>query len=322
MYILLEESEISRVLSNNILKSGEQMIGAIVITFNPNIEILTKSLQSIIQQVENVLVVDNGSNNFPEFVDILRESKIKIINFEENLGIACALNEGMNYFKNKKFHWVLTLDQDSILPKHYIEKLTQLDEFQNNDTGILGASYQDISRRENNFNGGIGVVDNPLLITSGGLTNIKAWQTVGGFDERLFIDVVDHDFNQRLIENNYRVLQAKNIIFYHNLGSPVNKPLLQTMLGIKKDFSPADHSEFRQYYIYRNSIIFIKRYSTKPIWHIIILLTTLRILFLFQNPLKKMKSALQGIRDGMNYSIRHDEFFQQYLKNKKVQEES
>lgn len=322
MYILLEEVHISRVLSNIILNLGEQMIGAIVVTFNPNIEILTKNLHSLIQQVENVLVVDNGSNNFSEFVDILRESQIKIINFEKNLGIARALNEGMNYFKKNNFHWVLTLDQDSILPKHYIEKLTHLEEFQNNDTGVIGASYQDISRKENNSNRGIGVVDNPMLITSGGLTNIKAWHAVGGFDERLFIDIVDHDFNQRLIENNYRVLQAKNIIFYHHLGSPVNKPLLQTMLGIKKDFSPADHSEFRQYYIYRNSIVFIKRYSTKPVWHIIILLTTLRILFLFKNPLKKMKSALQGIRDGMNYSIRNDEFFQQYLKNKKVQEKS
>ncbi|WP_161595271.1 glycosyltransferase [Leuconostoc litchii] len=298
------------------------MIGAVIITFNPNIGILKKNLHSIIQQVESVLVVDNGSNNFSEFADILNNYKIDIIHFEENLGIACALNAGMDYFRKKKFHWVLTLDQDSILPKQYVEKLSRLDEFHNNDTGILGASYQDISRRENISNVGVGVVDNPLLITSGGLTNVEAWQTVGGFDEQLFIDVVDHDFNQRLIENRYKVLQAKHIIFNHNLGSPVNRPLLQTVLLIKKDFSPADHSKFRQYYIYRNSIIFIKRYSTKPIWHIIILLTTLRILLLFQNPMGKIRVALHGIRDGINYSIKKDDFFQQYLDNKKIQKDS
>lgn len=299
------------------------MIGAVIITFNPNIEILAKNLQSVVQQVENVLVVDNGSNNFSEIVGILNSSKINIINFEENSGIAYALNKGMNYFKNKNFDWVLTLDQDSIIPKNYIERLIHLDEFQINSTGILGATYRDKARKENIFStSDSSVVDNPLLITSGGLTNIKAWQSVGGFDEQLFIDVVDHDFNQRLIENNYRVLQANNIIFNHSLGLPVNKPLLKTILVIKKEFSPADHSQFRQYYIYRNSIIFIKRYSTKPIWHIIILLTTLRIIFLFNNPVSKMKAALHGIEDGIKYTTKKDDFFQQYLNIKEIRKDS
>lgn len=295
------------------------MIGSLIITYNPEIELLQKNLLSTHNQIERILIVDNGSQNIDNITKLLSklDFNVEIIKLERNSGIAFALNIGIKFFKEKGFGWVLTLDQDSILPIGYVDKLSQRKEFKLKDTGILGAKYQDISRNELISNYKDEIVNNPFLITSGSLTNIEAWENIGGFDNQLFIDVVDHDFNQRLIDNGYKVLQDNSIVFNHHLGSAVKRPMLKSLLLIKKDFNPSDHSKFRQYYIYRNSIIFIKRYSKKPLWHIIILFTTLRMLLLFQDPFTKLIFALRGFIDGVCYFPSKDVFFQEYLKKER-----
>lgn len=46
-------------------------IGALLVTFNPNIPKLKESLNRIINQVSKVIIVDNGSNNISSIKKII-----------------------------------------------------------------------------------------------------------------------------------------------------------------------------------------------------------------------------------------------------------
>lgn len=300
------------------------MIGALIVTYNPDLDVLLHNIQAIGQQVNRVLVVDNGSENMIEIKNIITKSntsKLELVTLETNRGIAYALNVGMNNFYTQNFEWVMTLDQDSVVAGDTINKLKETDEFTKSETAILAPEFIDreqealISSHKNNGNSSvaINVTERDDVITSGGLTSVSAWQMVSGFDDQLFIDMVDYDFNQRLLGLGYKIYQVQGVYFEHSLGEAVEETFLQKLLFIK---NPADHSAMRMYYGYRNRIIFIKRYQKYKTLRILMLLLSMRYIFIFSNTDLKMKSAFRGYIEGVRYSCRKDDFFKLYLSKK------
>ena len=47
------------------------MIGALIVTFNPDLDVLLRNIQAIRQQVNRVLIVDNGSKNINEIRNMI-----------------------------------------------------------------------------------------------------------------------------------------------------------------------------------------------------------------------------------------------------------
>lgn len=211
------------------------MVGALIVSFNPNIATLKLNVKSIARQVDNLVIVDNGSKNIAEINKIVTNN-VDLIKLESNKGIAFALNRGMEYLEKEGFLWVLTLDQDSIVPDNLIKSLTEQKEFYKSDTAILSAKFVDDNQIDHIDNSTDTVIDS-LTITAGSLTNISAWRTAGGFDEWLFIDTVDHDFNYRLLGLGYKVFKINSVEFRHSLGEAVNRPTLKKLLLIKKKCS-------------------------------------------------------------------------------------
>jgi rhamnosyltransferase len=90
---------------------------AVVVTFHPASEVLA-NLSQVHQQVQNVVVVDNGSRL--ESLAPLRAASASagfhLIENGENLGVATALNIGIRQAQALGAVWVLLFDQDSALP--------------------------------------------------------------------------------------------------------------------------------------------------------------------------------------------------------------
>lgn len=286
------------------------MIGALIVTFDPDIQVLRLNIVAISSQVDDLVIVDNGSKNVAD-VEALAINNINLIKLETNKGIAFALNRGMEYLESKGNLWALTLDQDSIVPGNLVKKLTQQREYYESDTGILSAKFVD-KGQVNYIDKSTDTIIDPLAITSGSLTNISAWRHAGGFDEWLFIDTVDHDFNYRLLGLGYKVFKVNSVQFNHSLGEAVNRPFLKKILLLKKNSQASDHSAFRQYYIYRNGMVLVKRYAKNKPFKTLKLIATMRVLLLFKNPVSKLKAACHGLRDGFKYSEKKDVFFQGY----------
>lgn len=285
-------------------------ISAIIITYNPEIKRLTENISAVLKQFHTVLIVDNGSTNINDIKEALNDQKVDIIELHENKGIAYAQNIGVAYFQEKGDGWVLMLDQDTVIPENAYERMTSLPQFNNEKTGILGMRYLPRDSDQD-------VHQVTRIIASGNLINIRAWDKVLGFDNQLFIDQVDFDFNYKLQLAGYDIWQIDSLKLNHDVGKMPTHIRYAQILNKLFDLNITEHSVMRNYYIHRNTLIVRKRYPElfeKPNMPKFIL-KMLILSFSYEKPFKKIKSALKGISDAAKYNVEDDHNFQKFKKS-------
>lgn len=266
-----------------------------IVSYNPSIEILALNINSILPQVEQVYVIDNGSenineikNNFSKVVDIIENN--------ENRGIATALNQMCEIAYNNNFEWILTLDQDTICPNNII---SCMDIFTDKpDIGIIcpDVKYDGWPQKKESSNKDFEIVY--ACMTSASLTNIFAWKKVNGFEEEYFIDYVDNEFCMKLALNGYKVFRTFSCSINHQLG----------ISGEKKIFGKiyvrfTKHNPLRFYYMSRNNYVFIKKYKR----HLSVMKEYCKLIYILlkgilfaDNKRETMKYIFKGICDGYN----------------------
>lgn len=278
-------------------------IGAVIISFNPDLDVLRANVDSLKKQVSQIVIVDNGSRNINEINQLVKNDNINFIYEGKNVGIAQATNDAFSYFQKENYKWIITMDQDSVLPDQAINKYLK---YTHRVTGLIASIQKPI--KEMTINGRRvtlskeGTVEYPSkidksrkIIASGSLISVEAWKLVGGFDEELFIDAVDFDFNMKLLEAGFSVEQI-NIEMKHKLGSPVSKIIFgRTIYSF-------NHSAFRKYYIARNSLIMAKRYNNYSQERKLLFNYFIKILLVEDNKINKIIAFARGLKDGIKYN--------------------
>ncbi|MDU3338238.1 glycosyltransferase family 2 protein [Paraclostridium bifermentans] len=285
---------------------------ATIITYNPNLKRLEKNILSIVNQVEEVLILDNKSSNIASIKKLIsvinkeNNKNIGIIENDSNRGIAYALNQSINYAYSNNYHWTLTLDQDSICDEDMIKYMElYLETNDKENIGIIAPSIID-ENKQNEIEKMSGDIEFPtVVITSGSLTNTKIAKKIGGFVNELFIDYVDHEFCLRLRKNKYNIVKLKKAKLYHELGE------IKTYNLFGKTATTTNHSDLRRYYYYRNSIYVHKTYKKEfPEWVKLDRGRQIRafigILMFEKNKLNKVSKSIKGLRDG--FKGRYGEF--------------
>lgn len=272
---------------------------SLIISYNPDIKLLKENIKAISKIMNKVVIVDNNSNNKREILEIQNSCSIlEIISLEKNVGIAKATNVGFKYISSF-CDWILLLDQDSILKITAIQNLYSFMEKSSYKLGMVVPRYIDRNDRnsltivdvqkEEKFH----LVNYP--IASGSLVNVEAWISVGGYDDYLFIDRVDDDFNLRLRNDGYKLVQIDNAIIDHEIGQ------ISIINLFGKKIKIYNHNAFRKYYQSRNNIIFAKKHGgIIDAWKRNFILVCKTILFEKQKK-NKLKSIYKGAKDGINY---------------------
>lgn len=197
----------------------EIRIAAGIVLFNPdNEERLNKSIASVLTQVDHLYIFDNSTKKN----NLKFSSAITYITENSNNGVAYALNRIMEKAKDDGFEWVVTMDQDSILPANTI-KLYKKYAGEKKNIAIIcpqvidsRRSYMKVKKKPQKE-----YID--FCITSASCTNLSAWEKVGAFDEWLFIDLVDNEFCKRLIVSGYKILRLNNLILDQEFGKIIPK---------------------------------------------------------------------------------------------------
>ncbi len=292
-------------------------IAAGYVIYNPeDIGRLHKSIESVLSQVERVYIFDNGKNgvdySFPEQVTVIAKNK--------NWGIAYALNRIFELAKKDGFEWVLTMDQDSILPvgivDAYYDNISEADEI-----GIICPQIIDSRRSYMQIKKDPAKEYVDFCITSGSCTNIDIWEKVGRFDEWLFIDLVDNDLCKRMIASGYRILRLNSFVLDQEFGKiiPKDKKTQEFWNRIARllhneNFAKFGYRKFvspmRVYYTCRN-VIYVNRklkaygktgyrdnYNCNGFAGFLISFIAPSILRA-QKPLKVTKAAIKGLADGI-----------------------
>lgn len=280
-------------------------INAGIVTYNPDIRRLEKNIESIFQQVEEVIIIDNHSSNVGEIEKLcLHYPNVYIQKNEKNLGIAVALNQIFSISNNQNKAWVYTLDQDTISSVDIISGFSKLTR---DDVGIIspyifeeGLGQELKGYGSKKYKDMIEPYEVDTCITSGALTNIKAWKQVRGFDEYMFIDYVDFDFSISLREAGYKIMKVPNFHIYHELGDTKMIHIWKWNIRVTK------HSPMRKYYMGRNIIYFCKKhkeYASIPIEILRLFKIELFILLFENHKLKQQREFFNGIKDGIIRSV-------------------
>lgn len=230
-------------------------LAGVIVLYNPDKKVLD-SINTYIDDVDVLYAVDNSENDNS---NLFKDEKIKYIPNYKNLGIAKALNIGANLAIENKYHYLLTMDQDSKFEKNGLKNLKlMIDNYSNNKTLIkeFGPDSEKIGVFSpvhviNNDTSIMGIsdkeYDSPInVMTSGNIINLKIYKEINGFKDWFFIDCVDFDYCLNVRKHKYNIIRNNKIILNHELGNYVEKKFLG------KTYSSFEHNHIRRYYIVRN----------------------------------------------------------------------
>jgi rhamnosyltransferase len=233
---------------------------AIVITYHPD-EWLPDRLDRIHPQVNGIVIVDNGSTDTERQMlrNIASTRAIEVIFNGANLGVARALNIGIQRAAALGYPAVLLLDQDSCVAQDMVETLlaAQASFPDNGQLAVIGSGFNEISPSSETASAPLGAtwVEVKSTITSGSWLPLAAYSAIGPFREELFIDHVDTDYCLRARAKGYRIIKTRRELMSHAIGSPTR----HSVLWAKK--WTTNHSPDRRYYFARNDTVMLREYG-------------------------------------------------------------
>ena len=293
---------------------------AVIVTYQPELEILEQLLDALVTQVESVVIVDNASHVDLELWNNQRlTSAVKVLLLGENRGIATAHNLGIQWALNRGAGFVLLMDQDSIPAPNMVEKLLFaflevknkcgaqpiaagpicMDTRSNKKSFFVTEQYgfpwrwrDDTPLENENFS-----IEVSALISSGTLIDLKAFQAVGGMRSNYFIDHVDTEWCFRARAKSYVLLGVPKALMKHTLGDKIANIWFFGWRHV------AYHSPLRDYYMFRNTLLMFHDVEMSFFMRLYLLWRLLKfiIYFLFFAPqrLQRFYCMTLGISHGV-----------------------
>lgn len=273
-------------------------IGCVIITYNIEEKILD-TFNSIYNQVEQIIFIDNNSNLITK--DILSKlknehKKCEVIFNEKNEGIAKALNIGINKLLENGVDFILTLDHDSIASSNMISEMINVydDVKDRYRIGILSPAIYDINKKDYLTDVNLDeyqVIKEP--IQSGSLINKEIFNNGMFYNEKLFIYYVDTDLCYRLNLKGYTNIQCNRATLYHEEG----QKSCHNLLGKKLYYN--NYSDFAIYYRARNGVYMKKKYKGYFSSKYVIYKDIIKILIFDKKPYKRLLAHFRGVFDGI-----------------------
>jgi len=296
--------------------TNQDEILAIVVSYNPDRNLI-KSIESIVSQNVDVILIDNASVDKNILNEINNQPNIKIVVNKSNIGLAAAQNIGLQHAIKNKYKYASFFDQDSILPEDFFFSMCYA--IRNipleyiKKWGIIGPNFIDRNTKEyarfailnkksfitfsftNNQENFKAV---SFIISSGSIIKVSLVEEIGLFRSKYFIDQVDTEFCMRTVTKGYFVIATNHACLNHTIGERQRKKLL--FLTIRPNY----HSKLRKFFIFRNGIHVMKEYGEnhkgfsnlmfKRLVH-----DTLAVIFFEPQKFEKIRAIIVGIIKGL-----------------------
>lgn len=278
---------------NQAIQAGS-VVGCVIL-FGPD-ESVSRNIEDLVPQVDRLLLIDNTVPPLPFLAKLTarHHEKISVLANGENLGVAKALNQAANYARANNYAWLLTMDQDSIFEAGALTLMKSFCMLADERTGIVSPFHRTPKSRDPYIREDYSNVR--ITMTSGNLLNLAAYEACGPFEEKLFIDSVDHEYCLRLRKHGYRVVRVNRAVLFHALGDIVYYKFLFLR------FKTTNHSATRRYYIARNRLYIMARYASfdfkffrRELGQYV--KDFLRVIFLERQKMEKLAAICQGTVD-------------------------
>ena len=265
---------------------------AVVILYHPDNDLRSR-VETYINHVSKVVLIDNSE---PPVQLSSWSDKVRMIRNHKNLGIGEPLNVAAKIAIEENYEWLLTMDQDSTFSDGSFEELKSVAMNSASDVALVSPFHFTPKASPPKFDQATKKIK--LTMTSGNLLRLSAWKTAGPFEEKLFIDSVDHEYYLRLRKNGFTILRANNSTLLHPLGEIQYSKFLFIKL------KTTNHSALRRYYITRNRLYVSFKYFFSDFWFFFresreLLKSFFVVLLLDQEKGKKLKMMSRGVFDFM-----------------------
>ncbi len=291
---------------------------AVIVTYRPDRQRLERLLDRLRPQVDRLVIVDNDSG--ADCLGWLRawvDGQISLQACAANLGLAEALNQGIDWAGKQGAECILTLDQDSIPEPNLVARLrAALNEAKTHGWKVAAVGANSFDPRTGEVGrfvrfrwprsaDGERIVltdcilqKTDFLITSGCLFDRAALAQVGGMNADLFIDNVDLDWSFRATAQGYALFGLADAMIDHTIGDRCQRIALCGLPWVIRIHSPK-----RLYYMMRNRVWLYRQRYTPRVW---IALDVLRlpvkfVLFslLIAPRLQNFKAMSRGLGQGL-----------------------
>lgn len=236
-------------------------ICGLIVTHQPDKDVLKATIQSLEQNVDEILIYDNGSKSAKKtFIDFERNNKIFIFYSTKNNGIAEAQNWLLKKAISKGYLFAVMSDQDTTYPYEYTKTLIRYFKDSHNVAAVcpgwidknLGKSGKYPGQYVYNQCGALKIdlrTDKPFkishAISSGMAIRLSLLEKIGFMRTDLFIDWVDNEWCWRANSLGFTLLAVPSVKLEHTLGD-------ETKLILGRKF--VVRRSIRNYYIVRNGL--------------------------------------------------------------------
>ncbi len=250
----------------------------VVVTYFPDAGFAAR-LAAIARETAPVLVVDNTTDDDGRAAlrAVCARHGARLSENSANRGLAAALNQAFLALERAGHEWAVTFDQDSTPAPGFTTALRTAAHAGDGPVAAIGANWADEARPETRsrhlqphrtfpllFQRAEAVHDLrdvTCVITSGTLFHLPSVRKLGGFDDRLFLDLVDTEFCLRARAAGHRVHVASNARLHHRRGA--KRPV--RFAG--RTWWPAFMPESRLLLLFRNRVLLYRRYAVRfPHW--------------------------------------------------------
>ncbi|XNL40950.1 glycosyltransferase family 2 protein [Burkholderia lata] len=292
----------------NQTSANQERAGVVIVFYRPDSGCVARANR--LATVWPCVVIDNTESvSTPEALGL--DARVDYVANGANLGIATALNQGVERLIDAGCTSALLFDQDSEPSGELLVELPRTlaaERMLNDRVALVGPAYEDARlggvapfvrfgylKLRRVRPDGVKPIDVDFLITSGSCVNLETWRDIGPMDDALFIDFVDLEWCVRARSKGYSVLGAPALRLTHELGGEPVKVFGRSYPG---------HSAVRHYYLFRNAIALIRRSYVPWSWkstELVKMPFRLAIYVLFMQPrMAHLRLSLLGIWHGLS----------------------
>jgi rhamnosyltransferase len=285
---------------------------SVVVTYQPCFED-HRNLLKLAGQSDFLVIIDNSGSSFLPLLE--SDSKVKIIKKNKNIGLAAALNEGIETAGQSGFDNIFLFDQDTYVSHNFFYQMIAFRKaLKDSSCGFYVPNFED--RNSKTFASfpilkkltfrhlkcpNIDIISDSgalIAITSGTLISYLTYKCIGPLKENYFIDFIDNEYCLRAALKGFFVAVNCEAKINHSIGFRTVKNFLGMCI------KPNNHSPTRRYYIARNGVRTAIDYFNPFYSYLFLILIRythelLSIILYENNKLRKTRAFIIGCYDGL-----------------------
>lgn len=296
------------------------VVWAGIVAYLPDMVALGRLVTVLDEQVDKIIIFNNGGCSDDDLFRLFLSARHAVMGDGENVGIGDALNEICRAAVKSGVDFLLTFDQDSAPPKDFASGLLDCtNTLLKSGESVAAVGPVFVDERDNReifpvFQAGcfwvskvgpadssLEAIDASILITSGMLINMRAWESVGEFRGDLFIDHVDTEWCLRAIAKGFCIKVCTRSVMTHQLSDAPPRRVFGRLV--------LKYSPLRRYYAFRNTCcLLVMRHVPQGMKNYLAATLVYRFflnLFVDDQRLASLKAMLTGIFHGFSGRMGH-----------------